>query len=117
MLNRVDGYVLDTFSAFDTLQMLTIPPLPPGTNAYATISLSFLDTLFASNSPDPTYAAAAFIDSWTVYQSDGTQSGPQGPPFPTFDQNSVTIENCATITFALFVERAWAIAQVNVFSF
>lgn len=114
MLNRIDGYWIETISAFGALQTFTIAPLPPGTNVYATISLSFLDTLFQGNGPDPTFAAMAFIESWTVYQPDGTQSGPQTEPEI---HNAKGIENCATITFGLSAERARAMAQINVFSF
>ncbi len=114
MLNLIGSYTIETISPFGALQTATIPPLPPETSAYATISLSFLDTLFEGNLPDPTFAAAAFIDSWTVYQPNGTQSGPRGGT--DFTQNSVTVDNCATITFVLFAWRAWAIAQINVYS-
>jgi hypothetical protein len=69
MLNRIDGFFIETISATGALQALTIPPLPPGTNVYTTICLSFLNTLFEGNAPDPKYTASAFIDSWTVYQT------------------------------------------------
>lgn len=87
---------------------LTFGPLDPGNNILANISLSQINTLNAS---DPTFAAVGWIDSWTFYQGDGTESDPQQGD--GFGQNAVFVPNCATIKFALFVERAWAIAQIN----
>lgn len=114
MLSLINGYTESTYNSFDSLIMYTTDPLPPGTNVYATTCLSMIDTLFFGNSPDPTFASTAFIWSWTFYQQDGTQSDPQNPA--DFFQNQVEVNNCATITFALYVERAWAYAQSNVFS-
>jgi hypothetical protein len=115
MLNLINGYTVGLGSPFDAFQMFTTDPLPPGTNVYATTCLSMVDTLFFGNSPDPTFGADAIIWSWTFYQQDGTQSDPQYPA--DFFQNQVQINNCATITFAAFAERAWTYAQFNVFSF
>jgi len=114
MVNRIDGYWIETISSFSALQEFTLPALPPGTNVYANISVSFVDTVFFGNSPDPKFVAAAFIDSWTFYQSDGTESAPQ--PGSGFNQNAVAVDNCASIKFILFVEQAWAIAQINIFT-
>lgn len=111
MVQRVDGYWIAALGP-EVLQEFTLPALPQGTNVYANISLSQVNTLFEGNSPDPTFTANAFIDSWTVYNPDGTQSSPQSGN--GFVQNAVELENCATITFILFVERAWAIAQINI---
>jgi hypothetical protein len=113
-MNLAFNQSVSLYNAFDALQFVTTPPFPQGTNVSANASLSFVDTLFSGNSPDPTFAATAFIWSWTFYQEDGTQSGPQSPP--DFFQNSVEVDSCATITFAVFVERAWAFALLNVFS-
>ena len=113
MLNRIDGYWIETISPFGALQSVTIP-FPQGTNVFASISLSFQDTLFSGNLPDPTFAAAAFIDSWTFYEPDGTQSSPQSGS--GFNQNSVKVDNCASITFILFAWRVWAIGQISVIS-
>lgn len=114
MLNGIASYWIETIGPSFAMQEFTLPPFPPGTNVQATIALSFLDTLFAGNTPDPTYAVAAFISAWTYYESDGTPSAPQGGI--DFTQNAVYVENCATITFVLSAERAAAIAQVNVFT-
>lgn len=113
-MNLVFNQSLGLLSAFDTLQIVTTPTFPLGTNVCANASLSMVDTLFAGNNPDPTFVATAFIWSCTVYQQDGTQSDPQ--PWSDSFQNSVEINNCATITFAVFVERACAYALLNVFS-
>jgi hypothetical protein len=122
MLNSAEGFTMQAISPFDALINTTIGPFPPGTNVYASISLSMLDTLYSKSpdlySPDPTFAATAFIDSWTVYLPNGRQSRPQsGGVYPDFTQNSAVINNCATVTFALFVKRVWAIAQINAFTF
>lgn len=117
MLNSAEGFTMQAISPFDALNNTTIGPFPPGTNVYASISLSMLDTLY-SNSPDPTFAATAFIDSWTVYLPNGRQSRPQsGGVYPDFTQNSAVINNCATVTLALFVKRVWAIAQISALTF
>ncbi|HYT77099.1 MAG TPA: hypothetical protein VEL79_20250 [Vicinamibacterales bacterium] len=113
-MNLMYFWTIRLLSAFDALQMVTSPLLPPGTNVYATTSVSQINTLFFGNSPDPTFTATAFIWSWTVYEQDGSQSPPQSPP--DFFQNAVRINNCATVTFAVFVERAWTYALLNVFS-
>jgi hypothetical protein len=111
MLNLIDGYSISTSSAFFAIQTLTVA-FPPRTNVYATASLSFLDTFFGSNPPNPGYAANAYIDSWTVHRGDG--GGSAG--VPGFGPNSVRVDNCATITFVLFAYQAAAIAQINIFS-
>ena len=113
MLTDVEGYWLSVVAPTEFLQTATVGPYPPGSHIYATISLSEVDTLFSSNEPPPTFTMMAFVDSWTVYEPDGSQSGPLGggQPFP----NAIWIENCATITFWLFAERAAGTAQVNVY--
>ena|SRR5215469_992905 len=113
-MNLVFNQSVGLYNAFDALQFVTTPLFPKGTNVFANASLSQVNTLFFGNSPVPTFTAVAFIWSWTVYQQDGTQSDPQSPP--DFFQNSVEVNNCATITFAVFVERAWAYALLNAFS-
>jgi hypothetical protein len=65
---------------------------------------------------DPHASAKAVVDSWTVYNPDGTQSKPI-PARDTFTQNTATIDNCATINFSLSTMRAEAIAQISVFVF
>jgi hypothetical protein len=90
------------------------PPLPPGTNVFATISLSEVNTLFSGHSPDPTFAVNAQITYFTFYRPDGTESESELLPF---GQNAVGIENCARIVFDLFAQRAAAMAQINVFLF
>jgi hypothetical protein len=92
-------------------------PFPPGQSAYASIALSFYSTMLGTvyRDRDPHARVIAVIDSWTVYNPDGTQSAPiQGRPLT---QNTVRIDNCATITFSLTTMRAGAMAQVTVFVF
>lgn len=112
MLNTLDPYWIETIAPIFAIQTLTLGPFPPGTNITATISLSFVDTLFADNSPDPTFAISAFIESWTFYQPDGTIGSGGGIDFT---QNELILDNCETVTFWLGAERVAAIAQINVY--
>jgi hypothetical protein len=115
MLNGIQGYYMVVIAPGFFVQRFTLDPLPPGTNVYANVSLSDINTLFYRNDPDPKFAATAFVDSWTVYEPDGTQSAPQqGPLRANFNQNAIWVENCATITFALIGWRAEATAQINI---
>jgi len=116
MVSRIDGYWMEVIAPIFFFQEFTLDPLPPGTNVYASISLSDVNTLFAGNTPDPTFVATAYIESWTFYQPDGTESDPQTGNL-LFNQNAVWVENCARIKFALFRERVVASAQINVFTF
>jgi hypothetical protein len=115
MLNRIDGYWMGAIAPIEQLIQFTTDPFPQGTNVFASISLNFVDTLFSGNFPDPTFAITAFIDSWTFYQDDGSESGPQQGS--GFNQSSVGINNCARITFILFGERVAADAQISIFTF
>src|SRR5437763_12014592 len=98
MLNRIDGYWILIIAPSFFVQRFTLDPLPAGTNVYATISLSDVNTLFAANDPDPKFATTAFVESWTFYRPDGTESEPQVGM--GFTQNAVAVDNCARITFA-----------------
>ena len=90
----------------------TLGPFPVGTNVYASISLSEVNTLFAANDPDPKFSVTALVESWTFSEPDGTESAPQLGMEIT--QNAVAVDNCATIKFALFGERVTATAQINI---
>ena len=119
MITDIGSYYIDAVGPIEASIGLTVPPaeqppFPPGTTVHATISISHLDTLFEGRPPDPTFSASAFIDSWTVHQPDGSESSPESGS--GFTQNSVHLENCARINFLLFVQRAWAVAEVNVFT-
>ncbi len=94
----------------------TTEPLAPGTNIYANVSLSWVDTLttLGLGSPNATFSAAAFIQSWTFYQPNGSQSPQQYGN--GLNQNAVFVNNCATITFAVIVAQAVGMAQANVFT-
>lgn len=112
----VDGYWMSVVTSSEFLQTFTLDRLPPGTNVYATIALSEVNTRFFANSDNPKFAAVAVIASWTTYQPDGTES-PVRPGSSEFPQNAVSIENCARITFYLFGVHVAATAQINVFRF
>jgi hypothetical protein len=111
----IDGYWISVIAPIDNLIEFTTDPLPIGTNVWTTISLSEVDTLFYNNSPDPTFAITAFINWWTVYNPDGSESGQQSGT--GFTQNAAWIENCARISYILFGERVAGMAQVNVWRF
>jgi hypothetical protein len=115
MLNRIDGYWMAVVAPIEGLIQFTTDPFPPGTDVFASISLNQVNTLFEGNFPDPTFTVTAFIDHWTFYQDDGTESAPQQGS--GFNQSSVGINNCARITFIIFAERAWGDAQISIFSF
>jgi hypothetical protein len=87
----------------------------PGTNAFATISLSNVNTLFAGSDPNPKFAAVAWVDSWAVYNPDGTESPLVGGA--GFTQNAAWIRNCARINFKLAGQRVWAISQASILFF
>ena len=110
----VQGFFIDVISPGSGLIEFTTDPYPKGTNVFANISLSFLNTMFEGNSPDPKFAASAWVDWWTTYLPDGSESEQQ--PGSGFDQNAVGIENVSRISFVAFVDSAWAIAQINVLS-
>ena len=117
MVSRIDGYWMAILAPGDTfLQEFTTDPFRPGTDVYASISLSEVNTLFEANDRNPKFAVSAWIVSWTFYRPDGTQSPPQ-PGGPLFTQNAVAVDNCARITFALGGRRVAATAQINIFSF
>ncbi|MFZ0308226.1 MAG: hypothetical protein WCC89_01615 [Candidatus Sulfotelmatobacter sp.] len=94
----------------------TTDPLAPGNNVYANVSLSWVDTLatLGLGSPNAMFSASAFIQSWTFYEPDGSQS-PQQYGNGLY-QNAVFVNNCATITFAVIVAQAVGMAQANVFT-
>jgi hypothetical protein len=50
-----------------------------------------------------TFLAQAWIDSWTFYRADGSESE---PPTGEFTQNGVFAQNCATINFKLALTAA-----------
>ena len=123
MLQSIEGYyiavttsrVAITTPAYKTISF-TYPdggPLPPGRTVFASIALSSCET---QDTADPSYATA-WITHWTVYNPDGTQSGPIRPAIDELDQNSVRVDNCATITFVLVASNATARAQITVFVF
>ena len=113
MLNSIQAFYIDVVAPIDFQLDFTTDPFPLGTNVVANISLSFIDTLFEGKIPDPTFVALAFVEGWTVYLPDGTESGWQGGL--DFNRNAVGVQNVARINFRLFAERVWAIAQINIF--
>jgi hypothetical protein len=120
MLKRIDGYYIWVVTNDGLGAELTIPPFPPGTNVYATISLSWVEHVSNNGRyPPDTRAARAWIDSWTTYLPDGTESPPFYPGgMPAgAAENAAGIENCATITFVLQALVAYTRAQINVYVF
>jgi hypothetical protein len=117
VVSRIEGYWIAVVAPqFTVLQEFTTDPFRPGTNVYASISLSEVNTLFEANAPNPRFAASAWIMSWTFYRPDGSESRPQSGG-PLFTQNAVGVDNCARITFALAGQRVAATAQINIFTF
>ena len=115
MVSRIDGRWIEIISpGFFVLDF--DERFRPGTNVYASISLSQVNTLFFRNADDPKFAATAFIEGWTVYEADGSESPLLGPGID-FTQNAVAVDNCASIRFALAGERVTAIAQINISTF
>jgi hypothetical protein len=80
---------------------------------HATISLSMVSALTTSRRPNPHIAAIAVIKSWTFHTAGGEG---QREFSSSFEQNAISIVNCARITFELYAEQAVAIAQINVFT-
>jgi len=126
MLKRIEGYWMEIIASNGAFLRLTIDPLPRGTNIYASISLSTVGNYPGFEADRPyeraEFAAAAFVQTWTVYKPDGTESEPQFDPQVLkrdrniFTQNTLMIENCARITFALYGIQVNAIAQINIFA-
>jgi hypothetical protein len=120
MAKRIDGYWIHLIAPSFHQILFTLPRLPPGTNVYASISLSEVNTRFDSNDTDPKFAVNAQVSSFTFYNPDGTESTPQTTPQtgpPTTLKNAISVENCATITFVLSGSRVAAFAQISVFTF
>jgi len=116
MLQSIEGYYITVTTPSFMALSFTYPgsggPLPPGRTVFASIALS-------SCAPRDTngVAVGAWITQWTVYNPDGTQSAPIALTIDQPDQNSVRVDNCATITFVLFAVNATARAQITVFVF
>jgi hypothetical protein len=112
MLQSIEGYFINMITdGFFTLEYVHQIP-QPGTNVYANISLSSVNTETSAAGPDPKFAAIAYVRTWTVYDPDGTESPPQGGS--KFTQNAVLVNNCARITFQLIGNRVNAVAQINI---
>jgi hypothetical protein len=87
-------------------------PLPPGFNIYATSVLSTCSIVDQEIAQGFGGAASTFIFTWTVHNPDGTTTvvTPDGQP------NAVFIDNCASISFALFVRGGHGSAQISIFT-
>jgi hypothetical protein len=123
MLKRIEGYWMAIVAPSFSVQAFTLDPLPRGTNIYASISLSNVVNFLGFRDDTPPdrrgeFAADAYVESWTFYNSDGTESLPQFPPpvRSSSTQNAVMVENCARIKFVLYGFQVNAIAQVNIFT-
>ncbi len=87
-------------------------PLPPGFNIYATIALSYyriVDDVVAQRRGG---LANASIMRWTVHNPDGTTT--TDSPVGSL-QRSLLIDNCASITFTLFVAGGEGSAPISIF--
>jgi hypothetical protein len=116
MVSQIQGYFMQVDAGeFDWFPIsFTTDPFPPGTNVWASISLSQAGTQFASTALEPTFSVA-YVWAWSTYNPDGSESPEQVGK--GFTQNSVGVANCARITFVLAAGKAFATAQINVFRF
>jgi hypothetical protein len=114
-VNSIQGFFIELFQPFAGSLDYTTDFFPPGTDVFANISLSMVDTL-NRNLPDSTFVAVAYVRWWTSYLPDGTE-GPQQGEIANFAQNAIGVQNVARINFELFVESALAVAQINIYGF
>jgi len=114
-VNSIQGFFIELYQPFSGLLDYTTDFFPPGTDVFANISLSMVDTE-PENMPGPTFAAVGYVRWWTSYLPDGTE-GPQQGEVANFAQNAVGVKNVARINFELFVESAFAVAQINIYEF
>jgi hypothetical protein len=113
MLNRIEGYYMRVLSYGPKVtQVFSLPPLPRGTNVYATISLSWFESFAPPR--EPFGRADAHIGSWSIYGPDGEE---QKPTSGYFFQNALGLENCASINFVLTGINIEATAQINIMRF
>jgi hypothetical protein len=115
MLKRIEGFWMSIIAPGVFVQRFTLDPLPRGTNVYASICLSEVNTMATESDPNAKFIATAAVESWTFYRPDGTKSYP--PSSGMAIQNAIAVENCATITFALVGWRVAATAQINLMFF
>jgi hypothetical protein len=115
MLKTVTGFWLEVIARSFVLIEFTTDLFPPGTNVYANISLSDIFTYFEDAAIGPKFAAIGYIESWTFYREDGTESEPQISM--GFNQNAVAVNNCARIKFGLNGIQVSTTAQVNIFTY
>ena len=122
MLQSIEGYDITVTTPSGMALSFTYPGfdgpfptgrLPPGRTVFASIALSSCEP---RDNTEAT-AATAWIPQWTVYNPDGMLSGPIRPAIDELDQNSVGVDNCATITFVLYGQNTTARAQITVFVF
>jgi hypothetical protein len=114
MLATVNGYWLEVIARSYVLIEFTTDPFPRGTNVYANIALSDVFTYFEDAGIPPKFTAVGYIESWTFYLADGTESEPQIGM--GFNQNAVEVNNCARIKFGLVGIQVSTTAQVNIFT-
>jgi hypothetical protein len=115
MLTTVTGYWLEVIAYSFVLIEFTTDPFPRGTNVYANIALSDILTYFIDPPLGPKFAAIGYIEWWTYYREDGTESDPQIGS--GFNQNAVAVNNCARIKFGLNGIQVSTTAQVNIFTY
>jgi len=91
-----------------------VDQLPPGTSVMACCSLSaFSEGVSYENQGNAVGAASVLIRSWDEFQPDGSIKTYNST---ALTNNALFINNCASVTFELAVNFAWAYAQATVFS-
>ncbi len=108
MLNRLDSFFIRVVTAADFFNIDLDRTFPPGSQIHATNSLS-------SFSNGPSTHATASIVSFSIHLA----GGGEGPRVfvPSTRQSSISLANCARITFRLAVGRGDAQSLVNVYTF
>ena len=117
-LRGMNGFYIRGYSGAPFILRATYPFesfFPPGTGVLASIALSKVNNVFIPPNPLPPAAAVAWIDSWRVYQPDGSVSDIIHTDDP--NRNFVGEPSCASITFAIYVEQCETIAQVTLYEF
>jgi len=111
MLNRIDSFFIRVVTASDFFHIDFDRQFPPGAQIHATNSLSSISP-FGQNTQ---FFAIASIVSFSVH----LPGGGEGPRvFVQSDrQNSISVGNCARITFRLNAGRADAQSLINIYTF
>jgi hypothetical protein len=111
MLNRIDSFFIRVVTASDFFNLDLDRQFPPGSEIHATNSLSSISPV----GPNPQFFAIASIVSFSEHLA----GGGEGPRVfvPSDRQSSISVSNCARITFRLNAGRADAQALINIYTF